>query len=920
MDSIKSLVSKTLTMPLTQLFLLLGLMGAAFIKSSGLAFLDAVVMTSYLTELGLTYLPFDYIMASFILSGVGAYGLIFIRRHGYGTVPVCALALLALSGLSLWMQSPDFYVLNLMFLFNVGAFGLFNAAFWSVAGRFIPIQLESRKFIAVLCADLMGFAVSGAVLSFGMQTILDAMISTLILMILFVASLKILTYLSPIPSETFVQKTGGAQDVAGLKLVRGLLGYAFLYMGAKGILLYALYESLIAHGSVLTTLGYLWGLFGGVGIAIMIILYRTRYLHIVVMGIMALCGSFLLAGTGVLIDSFGLLIASWVVLMISSYFYLSLFFTMLLKPLAIGQTKRIKWVRTVWVEPLGLLFSGVFLFYTDSAVAIGITLQLCGLLLTVLAVRLIYLYSDILLESFRRRQWRGGPLILSQRRVLSYIMEHLKSDKANDVIYFMRILGISKHPAFDKNLVKLLRHSSETVRLFALSRIERYQMGFFYKTIENVMQKDVSPAVQRYALSLIMCYDYDKGQRPDKYMRYLSDETLRGGVLRGCLKIGGDYALMAMDTLQSLAFSKVEKENIEALEIIEQAPLAGLVRLVDPLMKHPNPDVARQALLTAGAMRHPQLLGAVFDALDDTDLQETALVALQMYGKRAFPPLEKMLHSSFVPAYRQKILILFLDRLPSGEGKQILLRAMAADNQKLRKNIMEALINSGIVWIHKGKKVLLNKALQKDLERLHFELDFIRHHTQAPTHETEESLLFLRRALIEDVKDTRELILLQLQLLKPHPLFVKAITVLLGERTEQYETALGVIQDFLPHRLYRKIKPVALLPIENKEKAEEKVVLESSVVKAVSTLLLKPPFELPFWIKATALYCLRRLGSEDGKMAVTALLNDKNPIVLEAAIWALVRLEKDEAVLHETLLRVPTSCLAGQSLEKILES
>jgi hypothetical protein len=420
---------------------------------------------------------------------------------------------------------------------------------------------------------------------------------------------------------------------------------------------------------------------------------------------------------------------------------------------------------------------------------------------------------------------------------------------------------------------------------------------------------------------MLMQLDYEsKGYTMYRYMRYLSDRNLRGGVLIGLLKAGGDNALMAMDTLQRLAFSKKSSEQMEALKVIEQAPLSGLVRLVEPLMKHPDEEIVKQALLTAGAMKHPQLLGAVFDALDDVDLQETALIALEMYGKKAFPPLEKMLHSSSVSIVRQKTLVSFLDRLSSGEGKQILLRAMSANNQKLRKNVMYALINSGIVWIHKSKKAWLAKALQKDLKRIHFELDFIRDYTQAPNYEVEESLSFLRRALIEDVLSTRELILLQLQLLKPHPLFSKAISILLSDKTHQYETALGVIQDFLPHRLYKQIRPIALLDLDAKMMSEERVLSEKILAEKIGDLLLTPPFELTSWVKATGLYCLRRLGVVEGKRAVMAALEDKNPVVLEAAIWALVRLEKDDTVLHDILLRVPTSRLVGQSLEQILES
>ena len=99
-----------------------------------------------------------------------------------------------------------------------------------------------------------------------------------------------------------------------------------------------------------------------------------------------------------------------------------------------------------------------------------------------------------------------------------------------------------------------------------------------------------------------------------------------------------------------------------------------------------------------------------------------------------------------------------------------------------------------------------------------------------------------------------------------------------------------------------------------------RVVLEEQAVENLSAFLLKPPFVLPPWIKATLLYTLRKLGYEEGKSAVLAALKDTNSLVLEAAIWALVRLEKDKDELHRALLNVPTSRLVGQSIEEILES
>ena len=231
---------------------------------------------------------------------------------------------------------------------------------------------------------------------------------------------------------------------------------------------------------------------------------------------------------------------------------------------------------------------------------------------------------------------------------------------------------------------------------------------------------------------------------------------------------------------------------------------------------------------------------------------------------------------------------------------------------------MNCLINSGIIWIHADKKALLLAGLNKDIDRVHKSLDFIQTQTISPTHETEEAFLFLRRALQEDIFETRKLILLQLQLLKPHPLFSKAIRILLSDRRDQYDAALGVVQDFLPAKLYKKIKPIVLLSdADVKPHGATRVVLEEQAVENLSAFLLKPPFVLPPWIKATLLYTLRKLGYEEGKSAVLAALKDTNSLVLEAAIWALVRLEKDKDELHRALLNVPTSRLVGQSIEEI---
>lgn len=898
------------------------LMLGAFIKSMALGLLDGGAVALYLGQNALTYMAFDFMGVALLMVLVGYYALLFGRRQGYGSVPVCAVAVLIFAGLLGLAWDSFGAASNLLFIFKYGAFILFNVSFWAVASRFISVRFDSRKCLVVACFELIGFGTGGLILwggSFSLQTVL---IGTLFLLIMFTLILKILVDLNPVPSETFVKKVGGAQEVTGQLLIRLIFALSFIYMFAKGLLDYSFYNTVLDQKNSLESLGILWTLFGFIGLLMLLVLSRTRFLYMPVLGMVVLVGGLMVAAGGIFMYAFSLVLAGLITFMLMSYFYLPAYFKALPRPLALGHDVRIKQERLLVLEPLGFLGAALVLFDIDGPLFRGTLLVLTALGLLGILVYSAKVYASILLDSLERRQWRGSPLIITFPKILQYILHHLKSDNPDETLYFLRILGLSKHPDYQKNLLRMLKHPSEIVRVYVLNRLDSLGLtANLYKTIETIFTKDSSAVVRQKAVSLLMQVDSENPRTGiQKYMPLLKDKKIEPGVLLGLLKLGGNSALLAMDGLQRLSFSKHPQHNIIALKIIEQAPLSGLVRLVEPLMKHPDIHVARQALSSAGAMRHPALLGAVFEALDDLQLQEAALKALECYGKRAFPLLEKMLQNPQTPPIRQKILILFLNASASGEGKQILIRTMSVDNQKLRKAVMSSLINSYIVWIHKSKTRFLKASLKKDIERFHFCQRFIELHTQAPTHETEEAFLFLRRALLEDMLDTRELILLQLHLLKNHSLMAKAVRILLSDRFDQYETALGVVQDFLPSALYHQIRFVALFQIDTKQRMPDRVVLEEHLMKALAELIVKPPFVLPVWVKSTALYCLRRLGDEDGKEAVLYALQETNPIVLEAAIWALVRLEKDKEKLHQTLLTLPTSLLVGQSLEQILES
>lgn len=156
------------------------------------------------------------------------------------------------------------------------------------------------------------------------------------------------------------------------------------------------------------------------------------------------------------------------------------------------------------------------------------------------------------------------------------------------------------------------------------------------------------------------------------------------------------------------------------------------------------------------------------------------------------------------------------------------------------------------------------KSIKKDIHRIQFWIRFLELFGTPPTHETEEAFKYLRQGIEEDIADTRLLILYQLLLLKPHPLFYQAVQILKGTDYALYPTALGVIQDFLPHRLYQKIKPLILYPTHPVKSDEIQYHSIPQLTQSIGALITEPAFALPPWIQANALYCLRRLGDAHG--------------------------------------------------------
>ena len=366
-----------------------------------------------------------------------------------------------------------------------------------------------------------------------------------------------------------------------------------------------------------------------------------------------------------------------------------------------------------------------------------------------------------------------------------------------------------------------------------------------------------------------------------------------------------------------MAYNKWQKstdknDNLNALMIIDKVPQEGLVRLLIPLLQSPYLEVVRSALLVAGRIGHVQTLNFVFQSLDKPELQDQALQALSLYGKKVFPPVEKMLSNKNIPFTRRKSLILFLGLLSSGEGKQVLLRNLYVPDIKMRKEIFAAVLNSQIMWIARSRKKILYKGIQQDVLWWHQLGRGIQACQLVPLPALGDSFAFLRHSFNEMRQDIRELILEQLVLLKPNSLIKRATDILRGTPSQKFISASGILQDLLPAKLYKLIAPVLLAPIT--ETDEEKISMDlAQTTRFFESLILSPAFPVNRWIVASALYGLQKIEKKDFSMVLEKAFSCASPVVLEAALELLKHSKwdkkKQEDYLMAQLKKVPKNLI-----------
>jgi len=884
------------------------------------ALLDIGITNVFLKNQGLLSIGFDYLWVAVLMILAGHYVLILDRRKGYGAVAyllgACSILWLLLSGIKTDYQE---IIANLLFIYKYGLFLLMTHAIWSVSTRCIKLDFSSLRYTGVITAELCGYIIAGNIaLSFSHNPF-ELLWGGFLATVLFVVAVKLFSDIVSIPNETFVPKTGGVQDRSEQSLVNCILEQAFCYSTITILGHFWFYQMLMrTPENVIKNMSWIWMGIGGGSIVLLACLYVFKHLfqYTLFWGMLMVS-----MGAGIVILgeflSYDLAVYAGVMVMaLFGRFYYTRYVRLLPCFLQSGQGLRIKTIRLMLVEPVGIIFAAALIMTVSTEYML---IVMGGLAFIFYGIFVIsnHLYSRLLMQMCYLRRGCNASLMLTYRPLIQMLTQGLGDADAEHSLYCAHILLQGQYPQVRSCLMHSLQHPSSKVRLFAIQKLSQlFWDQAIHDVAQNLFQTDSDLDIQNYALSLVIQYEAEINDEKayETYQIYLKNTTLCAGACLGLLHTRHGYAT-AIKKIGEWCTSSQPSTQERALKVMFYKPCPEWVPWVKTFLFHSSERITVLALRVASKLPHPTFLAGIFAALDNLRLRELALDVLSQYEGHAWPSVEKMITDPSCSLERRKVLIVFLGRQQSGVAKQVLLRVLFRVESRLRMVIVRTIMAAHMIWVHKYRRDVIWKSIQNDTKQWYEMARFARLIGAGHSSDVQIILDRLKIAFDTEMHRIRRLILFQVTLFKRHALVERSCDLLLGNDRSAYAGAASCLQDLLPKKIYKTIQPILLEQFESLDVESKKYKsFEDGCWQLVSQ---KPKWITP-WISVLILLILYRTHAKNLIPAIEQALASSDWLVLDMALWlAGQTLDKKRA--QELMLNVPTRYLVQHHFQEFLE-
>jgi HEAT repeat protein/ATP/ADP translocase len=267
-------------------------------------------------------------------------------------------------------------------------------------------------------------------------------------------------------------------------------------------------------------------------------------------------------------------------------------------------------------------------------------------------------YVRALITRLSRRLLQPADLNLNDGVTLPVLEKFLRYADREHKRLALRLLAAADSPALDGNLIRLLDHPDEALRVELLDMIEARGATIALPDVEMWLhQGNVSPQVKGAALRA-WCALY-KPVALAHVTPYLDspEPPIRFNALVGLLRYGRvDCLATAENQLAILAQSADPTDRILAAEVIGAAQAGALYPYLLRLLQDGDVAVRRAALTAVPQSPHPELFPLVIANVAGRQTRSAALAALTDSGEASLEAIEQALADVAHQANRHRLL------------------------------------------------------------------------------------------------------------------------------------------------------------------------------------------------------------------------------------------------------------------------
>ncbi len=482
---------------------------------------------------------------------------------------------------------------------------------------------------------------------------------------------------------------------------------------------------------------------------------------------------------------------------------------------------------------------------------------------------------------------------LSDSSTMNLLLPLLDSKNKRQVVYALELLQDVKNPGVAERIQQLCDHPSPEVRMRALHILSGIGDPKLVSQIEPLLQ-DGNEEVRTEAMHYICTYGgVEYNQRLQSFLAD-PDYRMKSAAIACIAQYGGEKerALITRQLIDQMLSERGEYRKLARLGAAEALGVMGqgsdIRQYLLELFDDEDVDVVKQAILSAGRIKCPELVPVLLEKLDNPAIKVSVREALVACGQGILDTLVNKMTDQRTPISIRRQIPKVISMIPHQDSVDALLEHLEQDEMDMRDKMIRAL--SEIRQVHSNVRFDSNLVESHITEHIK---EYYRLSIMLDTQNSNDSYL-LQRALKERLEVLEYMIFRLLGLIHTPESMRNAYRGVTSQNARIRANAVELLDNVLNRNIKRMLFPIVDDSSRTgfMQRAYALWAMESMTDKEALILLISSRDN---WLKACALYTAGEKRVIEVQEHVRQACESSSILVRESAelAWKKLGLVKD---------------------------